>query len=67
MNQPSSTITTAALAGAVSGVVFILLAMFAPDVYARVQLYPGSEAHMTTIIMFIAGYVKKENVLPLAK
>ncbi len=63
MNQPSSTITTAGLAGAIAGGVFILLAMFDPTLYARIQLYPGAEAHLTTIIMFVAGYLKKENVL----
>ena len=65
MNRPSSTITTAAIAGAIVGVLFILLAAIAPEVYSRVAMYPGAEAHLTTLAIFAAGYFKKENVLPV--
>ncbi len=65
MNKPSSTITAAAISGAAAGVVFIALAVLAPDIYLRLQVYPGAEAHLTTLIMAAVGYWKKENVLPL--
>ena len=65
MNQPSSTITTAGLAGAITGLIFIFLAIASPEAYLRIQVYPGAEAHLTTVIMFLAGYWKREKVLPV--
>jgi len=65
MNAPSSTITAAALSGAAAGVALIILAIAAPEIYLKLQLYPGAEAHLTTLIMAAVGYFKKENVLPL--
>ena len=65
MNAPSSTITSAALSGAAVGVALIILAMASPDIYMKLQLYPGAEAHLTTLVMALVGYFKKENVLPL--
>lgn len=65
MNQPSSTITTATIAGALAGVAFIFLALVFPNAYVKLQFYPGAEAHLTTLIMFLFGYFKKENVLQL--
>ena len=41
----------------------LALALFAPEVYLRLQVYPGAEAHITTLIMAGIGYMKKENVL----
>lgn len=64
-NRPSSTITSATIAGAISGGAFILLALLWPEGYQRIAVYPGAEAHLTTIIMFLAGWQKKENVLPV--
>jgi ABC-type antimicrobial peptide transport system permease subunit len=67
MNRPSSTITFAGLAGSAVSILFLGLAMFAPDVYERTNEYPGAEAvvagFVTTLVAVIAGYVKKENVL----
>ena len=53
------------LSGAAVGVALIVLAMVSPDIYMKLQLYPGAEAHMTTLVMALVGYFKKENVLPL--
>jgi hypothetical protein len=67
MNKPSSTITAAGLAGGAVSMVFLMLAMFAPDVYARASAYPGAEAtvagFVTTLVAFIVGYKKREKVL----
>ncbi len=63
MNAPSSTITAAALAGAAVGVGLIVLAITSPEVYLKLQLYPGAEAHLTTLVIALVGYFKKENVL----
>jgi len=65
MNKPSSTITAAAAAGMITGLLLIALAAIFPEIYSRIQLYAGAEAHLTGAIMVIIGYLKKENVLPL--
>lgn len=63
MNRPSSTITTATIAGAISAVLFGIFAVVFPEHYDRVP--PGMEAGLTTLIAGIAGLLKKERVLPL--
>ena len=63
MNKPSSTITAAALAGAIAAVGFGLLSVFGPEYYARVP--PGMEAGTAVLIGAVVGYLKRENVLPL--
>ena len=65
MNRPSSTITAAGVSGTLVGLILIVLAAFWPEIYQRVQLYPGAEAHLTAAVMIAVGYFKKENVLPL--
>ena len=45
----------------------ILLALLWPEGYSRIQVYPGAEAHLTTLVMLAAGYFKKVNVLPVAR
>jgi len=69
MNKPSSTISAAGIAGVISGMLFMFTAMFMPELYGRLSLYPGAEAQVanaiTLLVMFVAGYMKKENVLPL--
>ncbi len=71
MNKPSSTISAAGIAGVISGMMFMMIAVFAPAVYGRFALYPGAEAQVanaiTLVVMLVAGYMKKENVLPLNK
>lgn len=63
MNRPSSTITAAGISGTITGLLLITLAAFNPELYSRIQLYPGAEAHLTAAIMIAFGYFKKENVL----
>lgn len=65
MNRPSSTITAAGVSGTAVGLSLIALAVISPEMYQRVQLYPGAEAHLTAAVMIAVGYFKKENVLPV--
>ena len=67
MNRPSSTITAAGIAGAIAGLAILALALSSPEMYQRLRAYPGAEAHLATAVMFLIGYFKKENVLPLKK
>lgn len=63
MNRPSSTITAAGISGTITGLLLIALAATSPELYERIQLYPGAEAHLTAAVMIVVGYFKKENVL----
>ena len=67
MNRPSSTITAAGIAGMSASMLFLGLAIFAPDIYQRASAYPGAEAtiagFITTMVAVVIGYRKKENVL----
>ena len=65
MNRPSSTISAAGISGTITGIALIVLAAVSPEMYSRIQLYPGAEAHMCAAVMFAIGYFKKENVLPV--
>jgi len=67
MNRPSSTITAAGISGTITGLLLIALAVASPEMYGRVQMYPGAEAHLCAAVMVIFGYFKKERVLPIAK
>ncbi len=58
MNAPSSSISAAAIYGAMAALMFGLLAMFAPEYYDRVP--PGMEAGTAVLIGSVAGYLKKE-------
>lgn len=61
LSRPSSTIQAAAISGALAAVAFGVLAVFGPELYARVP--PGMEAGVAVLIGACAGYAKKENVL----
>lgn len=61
MNRPSSTITTAGLAGSLAAIAFGMLSIFGPEYYARVPA--GMEAGVATAVAFIFGYFKREKVL----
>ncbi len=67
MNKPSSTIQAAGMAGMAASMIFLGLAMFAPEVYQRASAYPGAEAtiaaFITTVIAAVVGWRKKENVI----
>jgi hypothetical protein len=65
MKQPSSTISAAAIYGAIAALLFGVLAVFAPEYYERVP--PGMEAGSAVLIGVIAGYFKRENVLPVKR
>ena len=61
MNRPSSTITAAAISGAIAAVMFGIFAVFAPVQYALVP--PGMEAGVAVLIGSVIGYCKRERVL----
>jgi hypothetical protein len=61
MNKPSSTITAAAISGAIASVLFGGFAIFDPIHYALVP--PGLEAGSAVLIATVMGYYKKETVL----
>ena len=61
MNAPSSTIKAAGSWGFLAALGMGILAIFMPDVYARVP--PGFEAALAVGIGTIAGYLIKEKVI----
>ena len=65
MNRPSSTITAAAVYGFIAATLLTTLAVFAPEYYGRIPA--GFEGHLVIGVGTVAGYLKKENVLPIAK
>ena len=67
MNQPSSTISAAVVGGTIAGLLIGATAIWFPEQYENIRLYPGFEAHLATAIGGIIGYFKKENVLPVRK
>ena len=71
MNKPSSTIQAAGYSGMFASMIFLMLAILAPDIYQRAQAYPGAEAtiaaFLTTLFSFLIGWRKRENVLPVKR
>lgn len=65
MEQPSSTITAAALAGFAASTLLLILKIKWPAIY--VQIPPEWQGYLVGVIMVGFGYLKKENVLPIAK
>ena len=65
MNRPSSTITAAACYGFIAASMLTMLAVFLPEYYGRIPA--GFEGHLVIGVGGVAGYFKKENVLPIAK
>ena len=63
MNQPSSTITAAGIAGITASTLLLIVKIAWPDVY--VQIPASYQGYLITAIMVGIGYCKKENVLPL--
>jgi hypothetical protein len=63
MNKPSSTITAAAVYGFLAATALTICAVFWPEYYERIPA--GFEGHLVIGIGTVAGYFKKENVLPL--
>ena len=63
MNKPSSTITAAAIYGFIAAAALTAVAVIWPEYYNRIPA--GFEGHLVIGIGAIAGYFKKENVLPL--
>ena len=61
MNRPSSTITFATLAGAVTAFIWEML-----DTFTDIEPSLGAVATSVTLAAALAGYFKKENVLKLA-
>lgn len=61
ISQPSSTITAATLAGMGMTVFWELLLQFG------FELRPTLVAALTTFVAAAIGYMKRENVLPLAR
>jgi hypothetical protein len=62
MNQPSSTITFAFLAGQCAAVFWALIATF-----TNIEVSPTLVGESVILAAGIAGYFKKETVLPIAK
>ena len=60
MNQPSSTIQAAGIAGFIAASILTGLKIWAPDIYA--QIPPDYQGHLIVAITWIAGYFKRENV-----
>ena len=62
MNQPSSTITFATLAGLATAFVWEMI-----DTFTDIEPSLGAVATSVALVAGVVGYFKKENVLPIAK
>ena len=65
MNQPSSTITAAAIAGFIAATILLIVKITWPEIY--IQIPPEYQGYMVAAIAILIGYLKKENILPIAK
>ena len=63
MKKPSSTISSAGIAGFLASTLLLVVKIAWPDIYVQIPIeYQG---YLITGIMVMIGYFKKENVLPV--
>jgi hypothetical protein len=67
MNKPSSTSEFAAYGGVIAGLMIGGMAMAFPEVYERMQIYPGFEAHLGGAFAFLIAWKTKETRYTLVK
>jgi len=67
MNAPSSGTEYAGYGGILAGLIIGVVGMAFPDVYERMQFYPGFEAHLGGAFAFLIAWKTKETRYTLVK